>query len=172
MWCDHLRQVHENRVSGAKKRAQSAAAKRGTKKTAAQVPNENRGQPMADAQLASNEKDICFECGKENPPEAQDNNDDDDITWVCCDGCNNWCHAICSGILETDLSNLENCCVKVGTCRYLLVVKVGTCRYCIKARLHLQFLLRFQARFVHIHQKKIAPKIVAKIASVNGPLDN
>ena len=108
MWCDHLRQVHENRVSGAKKRAQNAAAKRGNKKTAAQVASKNRDEPKVDAQVESNEGDICFECGKENPPETQGDNDDDDIMWVCCDGCNNWCHAICPGVLETDLSHLEN----------------------------------------------------------------
>ena len=120
MWCDHLQQVNENRVSGAKKRAQNAAAKRGNKKAAAQVASKNRDEPRTDAQLESNEGDICFECEKENPPETQDDNDDDDIMWICCDGCNNWCHAICSSILETDLSHLE-----IGY--VLLAVKVGTC---------------------------------------------
>ena len=59
-------------------------------------------------QLKNCDTEMCIECGKADPPRAIDDKLKD-VTWVCCDGCNNWCHAVCSGISNpTDIPMLEN----------------------------------------------------------------
>ena len=47
--------------------------------------------------------DKCLQCGQENPLGTVES-DDGAIDWICCDGCNKWCHALCSGISDIHLS--------------------------------------------------------------------
>lgn len=34
-----------------------------------------------------------------SPGNAQ-SDDDGAIDWICCDGCNKWCHALCTGVCD------------------------------------------------------------------------
>ena len=43
--------------------------------------------------------DKCLQCGQEDPLGTVES-DDGAIDWICCDGCNKWCHALCSGISD------------------------------------------------------------------------
>lgn len=96
MWCEHLCQVHRNRVSGAKKKA-TAKEKPGAKTS--QKSNQKR-------KSRSIEKDTCLQCGQEDPPGTFQTEDDGDVVdWICCDGCNKWCHAFCSGMPDISESD-------------------------------------------------------------------
>lgn len=96
MWCEHLCQVHRNRVSGAKKKAMT--------KEKSRAKNSRKSNPKRKSR--SSEKDKCLHCGQEDPPGTFQAEDDGDvIDWICCDGCNEWCHALCSGISDISESD-------------------------------------------------------------------
>ena len=86
MWCEHLSQVHHNRVNGAKKKA---SAKQKSKAKA-------KGKLHPKCKSQSSEVDKCLQCGQEDPPGNVQADDDGAIDWICCDGCNKWCRTLCS----------------------------------------------------------------------------
>lgn len=108
MWCIHLRQVHENRVSGAKKRAKSAASKKQAFKKVGSKHAKAKAKENSKKQVESNEIELCFECDQEDPPERQDDDDDSEVLWICCDGCNEWYHAFCAGIPASEISQMPD----------------------------------------------------------------
>ena len=82
IWCNCLRNVHENRVCEAKKRAQNAAAKQATHETEAQVSTENNhGVQRRNEQLVNSQTDMCIECGNAEPCATPDDKDNVDIVW-------------------------------------------------------------------------------------------
>lgn len=118
MWCVHLRQVHENRVRGAKKRATNAASK---KKASKKVGSKTNPKASPNRQLESNETEVCLECDQQDPPGTLDDSGDVEVLWICCDGCNKWCHASVLASLTLIF--------RIWRIGYAFpVVKVGTCR--------------------------------------------
>lgn len=80
LWLKHLEDVACNRKRGAKK----AAAKR-----------QERQTNLRQRTDASN---VCHTCNSEEPPLAEDDNDEDDeqmIDWVACNSCAQWHHIAC-----------------------------------------------------------------------------
>ena len=108
MWCVHLRQVHENRVRGAKKRATNAASKKKASKKVGSKAAKTNPKASPNRQLESNETEVCLECDQQDPPGTLDDSGDVEVLWICCDGCNKWCHAFCSGIPDSDISHMAH----------------------------------------------------------------
>ena len=59
MWCVHLGQVHENRVSGAKKRAKNAASKKKQSKKVGSKPAKTKPKENLKRLVDSNETEVC-----------------------------------------------------------------------------------------------------------------
>ena len=90
MWCEHLWQVHRNRVNGAKKKA---SAKQKSKDKA-----KGKSHPKSKSHIS--EMDKCLQCSQEYLPGNVQADDDGAIDWIFRDGCNKWCHALCSGVTD------------------------------------------------------------------------
>ena len=86
-----------------KKRAKNAASKKKQSKKVGSKPAKTKPKENLKRLVDSNETEVCVECDKEDPPETQDNSLDSEALWICCDGCNKWCHACCAGVPETDV---------------------------------------------------------------------
>ena len=98
MWCEHLYQVHRNRVNGAKKKT-SAKQKSQAK---------GKGKSHQKGKSHSSEMDKCLQCGQEDPPGNVPSDANGAIDWICCDGCNKWCHALCSGVHVFDIHESDD----------------------------------------------------------------
>ena len=81
MWLEHLCQIHRNRVDGAR----NAAQKRATAK------QKSRNQSREEDETK------CIICDSAEP----EVNNEDDVLWICCDGCTKWCHCLCAGISDS-----------------------------------------------------------------------
>lgn len=80
LWLKHSEDVACNRKRGAKK----AAAKRRERQT--------------NLRQRTDASNVCHTCNSEEPPLAEDDNDEDDeqmIDWVACNSCTQWHHIAC-----------------------------------------------------------------------------
>lgn len=101
MWFEHLHQVSLNRQKGAKKASS----------TRLQQKNKNK-QPACEDSTEDPNKNVCAFCGKEEPPQREQNCMLTDVSWVACDGCLTWFHVECSGLRECeDISALNWLCL-------------------------------------------------------------
>ena len=97
IWCEHLCQVHCKRISGEKKKAM-AKEKLEDKTSLTSSPKRKS---------RSSEKAKCLQSGQGDPPGTVQAEDDGSGTeWICCDGCNEWCHALRNGI--SDISERDD----------------------------------------------------------------
>lgn len=45
------------------------------------------------------ENDICHVCNLKEPPGLKTS--DENVSWICCDGCLTWNHMVCVGVVAT-----------------------------------------------------------------------
>ena len=73
------------------------------KKKKSKAKTKGKSNPKLKSQSSETAKGL--QCGQEDPQGTVQSDDDGPIDWTCCDGCNKWCHAMCSGISDVHESD-------------------------------------------------------------------
>lgn len=108
MWFQHLQQTSENRARGAKKAAETRKRNAGKQPTGVKnrssksnraLQKKNAAEQSSEASTSSiNDKEsVCKECSMSEPPDKYID-DNSDISWIQCDGCDSWFHIACLGL--------------------------------------------------------------------------